>query len=77
MELGSVERSRIPGAPVHSTNFSADRAPPIAAATVSALMLSSVPLASADSGLTTGIKPLASSFSSTATFTESMSPTKP
>ena len=76
-ELGSVERSRMPGAPVHSTSFSADSAPPIAAATVSALMLSSVPFESADSGLTTGIRPFSSSFSITAALTESMSPTKP
>jgi hypothetical protein len=72
-----VEFSRIPGAPVHSTSFSADSAPPIAAATVSALMLSRVPFASAESGLTTGINPMSSSFSMTAMLTESMSPTKP
>ena len=34
---------------------------PIAAATVSALMLSSMPWSSADSGLTTGTRPLSSS----------------
>jgi hypothetical protein len=49
----------------------------MAAATVSALMLSKVPLESADRGLTTGIKPFSSSFSSTAELTESISPTKP
>ena len=52
-------------------------AAPRAAATVSALMLSSVPAASADSGLTTGIRPLSSSFFSTVVSTASMSPTKP
>ena len=36
-------RSRMPGAPVQRISFSAPSAPPIAAATVSALMLSSVP----------------------------------
>ena len=51
----------MPGAPVHRISFSAPSAAPMAAATVSALMLSSVPGSSADSGLTTGIRPLSSS----------------
>ena len=51
----------MPGAPVHSISFSASSAAPMAAATVSALMLSSVPFSSADSGLTTGMRPLSSS----------------
>ena len=76
-ELGSSTRSRIPCAPVHSTSFSADSAPPMAAATVSALMLSNMPFESADRGLTTGINPLSSSFSMTAALTESMLPTNP
>ena len=67
----------MPGAPVHRMSFSASSAAPMAAATVSALMLSSVPLSSADSGLTTGISALSSSFLSTVVSTESMSPTKP
>ncbi len=75
--LGSSARSRMPGAPVQITSFSAANAPPMAAATVSALMLSSTPFESADSGLTTGISPSSNSFSSTAALTESMSPTKP
>ena len=50
----------MPGAPVHRISFSAPSAPPIAAATVSALMLSSCPAASDDSGLTTGRKPASS-----------------
>ena len=50
----------MPGAPVHRISFSAPSAAPMAAATVSALMLSSVPLSSADSGLITGIRPLSS-----------------
>jgi hypothetical protein len=38
-----VDVREMPGAPVHSISFSASSAAPIAAATVSALMLSSVP----------------------------------
>jgi hypothetical protein len=76
-ELGSSKRSRMPCAPVHSTSFSADKAPPMAAATVSALILSNMPFESADNGLTTGIKPFSSSFSITAALTESMLPTNP
>jgi hypothetical protein len=76
-ELGSSRRSKIPCAPVQSTSFSADRAPPMAAATVSALILSRMPFESADNGLTTGIKPFSSSFSITAALTESMLPTNP
>ncbi len=74
---GSRSSPRIPGAPVHRISFSAPSAAPSAAATVSALMLSSVPAASADSGLTTGIRPLSRSFFSTVVSTASMSPTKP
>ena len=53
---------RMPGAPVHSTSFSAPSAAPIAAATVSALMLSSVPASSLESGEMTGMRPASSSF---------------
>ena len=42
-ERGSSSDSRMPGAPVAMTNFSALSSQAIMAATVSALMLSSVP----------------------------------
>ena len=76
-EVGSSTRSRMPGAPVQRISFSAPSAAPIAAATVSALMLSSTPVSSADSGLTTGISPLSSSLRMTVVSIPSMSPTKP
>ena len=68
----------MPGAPVHSISFSADSAAPMAAATVSALMLSSVPCSSADSGLTTGIEAVVEQLRDAPWCRRaSMSPTKP
>ncbi len=77
MDEGSLTSLRMPGAPVHSMSFSASSAAPMAAATVSPLMLSSVPFSSADSGLTMGMRPLSSSLFSTLVSMASMSPTKP
>src|SRR6188768_4112590 len=77
IELGSLTSARMPGAPVHSMSFSASSAAPMAAATVSPLMLSSVPLSSAETGLTMGMRPLSSSLFNTLVSTLSMSPMKP
>ena len=67
----------MPGAPVQRISFSATSAPPTDAATVSALMLSSWPELSAESGLTTGRNPASSSRVITEASTPSMSPTIP
>ena len=61
-ERGSSSDSRMPGAPVAMTNFSALSSQAIMAATVSALMLSTVPWSSAESGLTIGTRSLSSCF---------------
>src|SRR5690348_6293015 len=76
LDDGSVTSARMPGAPVHSMSFSASSAAPMAAATVSPLMLSSVPLSSAETGLTIGMRPLSSSLFNTLGSIASMSPTK-
>jgi hypothetical protein len=61
-DVGSSTSSRMPGAPVHSISFSAPSAAPIAAATVSALMFSSVPFSSAGQRAHDRHQPLSSSF---------------
>src|ERR1700724_3533444 len=59
--LGSMPSFKWPAS--HPPTFPAHAPPRMPAPTVSALMLSKTPLESADSGLTTGIKPISSSLS--------------
>ena len=67
----------MPGALVAMTNFSALSSHAIIAATVSALMLSTVPWSSADSGLTIGTRSLSSCLTRMLVSSPKMSPTKP
>ena len=67
----------MPGAPIVRMSLEAPSDVASAAATVSALMLSTVPFSSADSGLTIGTIPFSSWARTTSVSTLSMSPTKP
>ena len=75
--LRASSESRMPGAPVAITNFSALSSQAIIAATVSALMFSSVPWSSEDNGLTIGTRSLSSCFNRMLASMPMMSPTKP